>query len=38
MNVTNLTNLTVLHVIRVVVVTSRGEKGYMWLVIYVECY
>ena len=29
MNVTNLTNLTVLHDIRFVVVTSRGEKGYM---------
>ncbi len=29
MNVTNLINQIVLHVIRVVVVTSRGEKGYM---------
>ena len=30
MNVTNLVNLAVLHIIRVVVVTSRGEKGYMY--------
>ena len=30
MNVTNLNNLAVLHIIRVVVVTSRGEKGYMY--------
>ena len=30
MNVTNLVNLAVLHIVRVVVVTSRGEKGYMY--------
>ena len=30
MNVTNLVNLAVLHIIRVMVVTSRGEKGYMY--------
>ena len=29
MNVANLINLAVLQVIRVMVVTSRGEKGYM---------
>jgi hypothetical protein len=29
MSITNLINLAVLQVIRVVVVTSRGEKGYM---------
>lgn len=29
MSVTNLINLAVLQVIRVMVVTSRGEKGYM---------
>ena len=29
MNVTNLINLIALQIIRVVVVTSRGEKGYM---------
>ena len=30
MNVTNLINLIALQIIRVVVVTSRGEKGYMY--------
>jgi hypothetical protein len=29
MSITNLINLAVLQVIRVMVVTSRGEKGYM---------
>ena len=29
MSITNLINLAVLQVIRFVVVTSRGEKGYM---------
>ena len=29
MSITNLINLAVLQAIRVVVVTSRGEKGYM---------
>ena len=29
MSITNLINLVVLQVIRVMVVTSRGEKGYM---------
>ena len=29
MSITNLINLAVLQIIRVVVVTSRGEKGYM---------
>ena len=29
MKSTNLINLSILHIIRVVVVTSRGEKGYM---------
>ena len=29
MSITNLINLADLQVIRVVVVTSRGEKGYM---------
>ena len=29
MSIANLINLAVLQVIRVVVVTSRGEKGYM---------
>ena len=29
MKSTNLINLSILQIIRVVVVTSRGEKGYM---------
>ena len=29
MSITNLINLAVWQVIRVMVVTSRGEKGYM---------
>jgi hypothetical protein len=29
MSITNLINLAALQVIRVMVVTSRGEKGYM---------
>ena len=29
MSITDLINLAVLQVIRVMVVTSRGEKGYM---------
>ena len=30
MSITNLNNLSILQIIRVVVVTSRGEKGYMY--------
>ena len=30
MSIANLNNLSILHIIRVVVVTSRGEKGYMY--------
>ncbi len=30
MNMATSINLSVLHIIRVVVVTSRGEKGYMY--------
>ena len=30
MNMATSINLTVLHIIRDVVVTSRGEKGYMY--------
>ena len=30
MSVANLNNLSILQIIRVVVVTSRGEKGYMY--------